>query len=181
MITRGTPSHSELGEDISVHHQPDGPAFDIVLIVHVGCVVVSLVTLVAGVTTASRLRTVLRGTTALPDAVARYFRPGVNWAGRSVYGIPVFGFLLLALSHGAYSLHDGWVVAGLIILVGVVVVAEGRLWPAERRLQVGVVPLLQGGVPAGEEVLRDTRAMVMSGSLALVLVVLGSALMVAQP
>jgi len=181
MITYGTPSRNELGEDISVHHQPDGPAFDIVLIVHVGCVVVSLVTLVASVTTASRLRTVLGGATALPDAVARYFRPGLNWAGRSVYGVPVFGFLLLALSHGAYSLHDGWVVAGLIILVGVVVVAEGLLWPAERRLQVAVAPLRQGGVPAGEEVLRDTTTMVVSGSLALVLVALGSALMVAQP
>jgi hypothetical protein len=93
----------------------------------------------------------------------------------------VFGFLLLALSHGAYSLHDGWVMAGLIILVGVVLIAEGLLWPAERRLQVAVAPLRQGGVLAGTEVLRDTRAMVVSGSLALVLVVLGSALMVAQP
>jgi len=181
MITCRTPSRNELGEDISVHHQPDGPAFDIVLIVHVGCVVVSLATLVASVTTASRLRTVLRGGAALPDAVARYFRPGVNWAGRSVYGIPVFGFLLLALSHGKYSLHDGWVMAGLIILVGVVLIAEGLLWPAERRLQVTVAPLRQGGVPTGEEILRDTRAMVVSGSLALVLIVLGSALMVAQP
>ena len=30
-----------------VHHQPDGPAFDVVLILHVGCVVVGLATLVA--------------------------------------------------------------------------------------------------------------------------------------
>ena len=66
MTTRRTRSRSELGEDISVHHQPVGPAFDIVLIVHVGCVVVSLVTLVASVTTASRLRTGLRGGTAQP-------------------------------------------------------------------------------------------------------------------
>jgi len=85
----------------------------------------------------------------LPDAVARLLPPGVNWAGRSVYGIPVFGFLLLALSHGAYSLHDGWVMAGLIILVGVVLIAEGQLWPAERRLQVTVAPLRPGRCPHG--------------------------------
>jgi hypothetical protein len=181
MITRRTPTAGELGEDVAVHHQPDGPAFDIVLIVHVGCVVVGLVTLVAGATTASQLRTVLRRGSAFPDAVARYFRPGVNWAGRSVYGIPVFGFVLLALSHGAYSLHDGWVMAGLFILVLVVVVAESLLWPAERRLQVSLPALRQGGVAVGEDVLRDTKTMVWSASSGLVLLLLGSALMVAQP
>jgi hypothetical protein len=164
-----------------VHHQPDGPAFDIVLIAHVGCVVATLATLVAGATTASRLRTVLRGGAALPDAVVRYFRPGVNWVGRSMYGIPVFGFLLLALSHGAYSLHDGWVVAGLSILVGMVLVGEGVLWPAERRLQGSLPPLRHSGVPAGQDVPRDARTMALSASLVLFLLLLGSALMVAQP
>jgi hypothetical protein len=164
-----------------VHHQPNSPAFDIVLIAHVACVVVSLVTLVASAVTASRLRTVLGGGGALPEAQARYFRPGVNWAGRSLYGIPVFGFLLLALSHGAYSLRDGWVSSGLFIFVVMVLLAEGVLWPAERRLQVSLVPLRQGGTPAGEEVHRSARAMVLSATVALVLLVLGSVLMVAQP
>jgi uncharacterized membrane protein len=163
-----------------MHHQPDGPAFDIVLIIHVGCVVVSLVTLVAGATTAARLRRLLSAGESLPEAVARYFRPGVNWAGRSVYGIPVFGFLLIALGHGAYSLRDGWILGGLAILVAMVFLAEGTLWPAERRLQVSLVPVHAGGAP-GEEVQRDARAMMLSAELALVLVVLGSALMIAQP
>jgi hypothetical protein len=164
-----------------VHHQPNSPGFDVVLIAHVACVVVSVATLVASAVTASRLRTVLGGGGVLPDALARYFRPGVNWAGRSLYGIPVFGFLLLALSHGAYSLRDGWVLSGLFIFVVMVLLAEGVLWPAERRLQVSLVPLQQGGVRAGEEVGRDARAMVLSAAGALVLLVLGSVLMVAQP
>jgi hypothetical protein len=170
-----------MGEDVRVHHQPDGPAFDIVLVVHVGCVVVSLVTLVASLSTAVRLRRLLGAAEPFPGAVARYFNPGVNWAGRSVYGIPVFGFVLLALSHGAYSLRDGWVSAGLAILVGMVLLAEGSLWPAERRLQVSLVSLRPGGAPAGESVLRDTKAMALSSALALVLLVVGSVLMVAQP
>ena len=127
-------------EDVGVHHQPNSPGFDVVLIVHVACVVVSLVTLVASAVTASRLRTVVAGGGSLPEALARYFRPGVNWAGRSLYGIPVFGFVLLALSHGAYSLSDGWVLGGLFIFVVMVLLAEGVLWPAERRLQVSLVP-----------------------------------------
>jgi hypothetical protein len=174
-----------LGEDVAVHHQPNGPAFDIVLILHVGCVFVSLVTLVTSATTAARLRRLLREGAPLPEAVARYFTPGVNWAGRSVYGIPVFGFALLALSHGAYSLRDGWIMAGLAILVGMVVVAEGTVWPAERRLQESLVPLREGigeAVPApGGPVQRDARAVVISAGLALALLVLGSVLMVAQP
>jgi lysylphosphatidylglycerol synthetase-like protein (DUF2156 family) len=174
-----------LGEDVAVHHQPNGPAFDIVLILHVGCVVVSLVTLVTSATTAARLRRHLRGGAPLPEAVGRYFTPGVNWAGRSVYGIPVFGFALLALSHGAYSLRDGWIMAGLAILVGMVVVAEGTLWPAERRLQESVTPWREWtgeGAPAPDgPVMRDGRAVVISAMVTLALLVLGSALMIAQP
>jgi lysylphosphatidylglycerol synthetase-like protein (DUF2156 family) len=170
-----------MGEDVRVHHQPNGPAFDIVLIVHVGCVVVSLVTLVASLSTSVRLRRLLGTAEPFPDAVARYFKPGVNWAGRSVYGIPVFGFLLLALSHGAYSLRDGWITAGLVILVAMVVLAEGTLWPAERRLQVSLISLRPGGSPAAESVRRDAKAMALAAGLSLVLLVVGSALMVAQP
>jgi hypothetical protein len=164
-----------------VHHQPDGPAFDIVLILHVGCVVVGLVTLVASTATATRLRQLLQSSAPFPNAVARYFRPGVNWAGRSVYGIPLFGFLLLALSQGAFSLGEGWITAGLTIFVGVVVVTEGSLWPAERRLQVSLATLREGDAPAGDSALHDAGVMARAASVALLLLVAGSVLMVAQP
>jgi uncharacterized membrane protein len=169
-----------MGEDVGVHHQPDGPAFDIVLILHVGCVVVGLTTTVAGAVNTARLRTLLRTATPLPDALRRYFRPGVNWAGRTVYGIPIFGFGLLALSHGAYGPRDGWVVGGLTIFVGVVLIAEGVLWPAERRLQVSLAAA-PGGAPAEESVQRDARAMMVAATATVALLVAGSALMVVQP
>jgi hypothetical protein len=164
-----------------VHHQPNGPAFDVVLLLHVGCVVVTLVTLVAGIATATRVRTLLHASAPFPEPVVRYFRPGVNWAGRSIYGVPLFGFGLLALSHGAYSLRDGWVTAGLVIIVGAVLVTEYALWPAERRLQVSLVPLQGGATPAAEAVVRDAKVMAWSATVALLLLVAGSVLMVAQP
>jgi hypothetical protein len=164
-----------------VHHQPDGPAFDVVLILHVGCVVVGLTTTVASALTAARLRTLLRTAAPFPDALRRYFRPGVNWAGRTIYGIPVFGFGLLALSHGAYALRDGWVTGGLTVFVGVVLIAEGVLWPAERRLQVSLVAVSGGGAPAGESAQRDATTMVVAAAVILVLLVAGTALMLAQP
>jgi uncharacterized membrane protein len=165
-----------------VHHQPDGPAFDLVLLLHVGCVVVGLVTLVASAAAAGRLRALLRQPDdPLPETVARYFRPGVNWAGRAVYGIPVFGFVLLALSHGAYALRDGWVMSGLLVFVVVVLVAEGLLWPAERRLQVVLAPRLAGGAAVDPSAGRDARLMAQSSLAAIALLVIGSALMVVQP
>lgn len=164
-----------------VHHQPDGAAFDIVLILHVGCVVAGLATLIASTATATRLRRLLADAAPFPDAVVRYFRPGINWAGRAVYGVPVFGFALLALSHGAYSLRDGWVTGGLAIFVGVILLAEGTLWPAERRLQVTLVAFSAGGIPVDPSVGRDATAMVRASVAALVLLVSGSVLMLVQP
>jgi hypothetical protein len=176
-----------------VHAQPQGPAFDIVLLLHVGCVVAGLATVVTSAATAARLRRLLRAGSALPVAVVRYFRPGVNWAGRLVYGIPIFGFALLAMSHGAYALTDGWVASGLAVFVVVVALAEGVLWPAERRIQASVgsgsasasapgdgpeAEPEAGGAPT---VLRDSQLMVWSGAVALVLLLVGTVLMVAQP
>ena len=162
-----------------MHQQPDGPAFDVVLILHVGCVVVGLTTTVVGAVNAARLRTLLRTATPLPDTVRRYFRPGVNWVGRSIYGIPIFGFALLGLSHGAYGLGDGWVLGGLAIFVGVVLLAEGALWPAERRLQVSLAAADDAG--AEESVGREATAMMVAAIVTLALLVAGSALMLVQP
>lgn len=164
-----------------VHHQPDGPAFDIVLLLHVGCVVAGLATMVTSAATATRLRKLLAAPGPFPEAVVRYFRPGVNWAGRIIWGIPVFGFILLAISGGAYALRDGWVMAGLFIFVVVVLVAEGSLWPAERRLQVSLAAHTGGETTSTPEVAHDARVMAWSASAALVLLIAGSVLMVAQP
>jgi uncharacterized membrane protein len=164
-----------------VHGQPQGPAFDIVLLLHVACVVVGMATLVASAATATRMRKLLPAAAPLPEAVARYFRPGVNWAGRAIYGIPVLGFVLLAMSKGSYALGDGWVMSGLVAFVVVVLLAEGALWPAERRLQASLVPYGDGGTAAEHSVLRDVKVMATSSSLALALLVAGTVVMVAQP
>src|ERR1700722_12694424 len=119
-------------------HQPDGAAFDIVLLLHVGCVVVGLVTTGTAAATATRLRRLLGSPVPLPEPLRRYFRPGVNWAGRTVYGIPVFGFALIGMSRGAYALGQAWVFGGLAIFAALALVGEGTLWPTEQRLQVAL-------------------------------------------
>ena len=59
------------------------------------------------------------------DGVRRYFRPGVNWAGRALYGVPVFGFALIQASQGAFSPGDGFVVVGLWCGSCAALLAEG--------------------------------------------------------
>ncbi len=166
-----------------MHHQPDGAAFDVVLLLHVGCVVVGLVTTLTAATTAGRLRRLLRSPAPLPETLRRYFRPGVNWAGRFVYGIPVFGFALLAMSQGAYALADGWILAGLGIFAAVALLSEGVLWPAERRLQAAVAAAeaATGALPATGVMHRDATVMARAGGAALVLLLAGIVVMVAQP
>jgi Predicted integral membrane protein (DUF2269) len=164
-----------------MHHQPDGAAFDIVLLLHVACVVAGLVTTATAAATASRLRRLLGSPLPLPEPLRRYFRPGFNWAGRTLYGIPVFGFSLLAMSDGAYALGQGWVLGGLAVFATVVLVGEGVLWPAEQRLQAALEH--GGSAPAASHhsVDRDATAMTRAAVAVLVLLVAGTVLMVAQP
>jgi hypothetical protein len=70
---------------------------------------------------------------------------------------------------------------GLGIFVTVVLLGEGVLWPAERRLQVALAASGPGVLPDGDPVRRDARVMALSATTALVLLVAGSVLMVAQP
>jgi hypothetical protein len=170
----------------AMHHQPAGAAFDIVLLLHVGCVVVGIVTTATAAATASRLRRLLEASLPLPEPLRRYFRPGTNWAGRTIYGIPVFGLALIAMSQGAYALGQGWVLGGLAIFAILAYLGEGVLWPAEQRLQAALAEKSHGGDEAGggdpgEIVARHATVVSRAAAVALVLLVAGTVLMIAQP
>jgi uncharacterized membrane protein len=171
-----------------MHQPPDGAAFDIVLLAHVACVVVGFVTSATSAATATRVRRLTAEGFPLPEPLRRYFRPGVNWAGRTVYGIPVFGAALIAMSQGAYALADAWILAGLALFVGLALVAEGVVWPAERRLQDLVAAA--GSDDAGPDeasaeararTAREATLMTRGAMVAMLLLLAGTVLMIAQP
>jgi hypothetical protein len=168
-----------------MHQQPQGAAFDVVLLLHVACVVTGIATTVTAAATATRLRRLLGAGSPLPEALRRYFRPGVNWAGRTVYGIPAFGFALLAMSHGADTVSDGWVLAGLVLFVALALVAEVVLWPAERRVQAALATAEGGGDGDlgghATPVAAGATTMVRAAGVALVLLIAGTVVMIAQP
>ena len=64
--------------------------------------------------------------------------------------------------------------------MAVALLAEGVLWPAERRVQAGLGPV--GSAPPDASATgRDATVMVRMGSAIVVLLLVATALMIAQP
>jgi uncharacterized membrane protein len=146
-------------------------AYDIVLLAHVLSVVVGF----GAVAVAGGYALSLRRSGPGSEAVRRYYRPGVNWAGRVLFLVPVFGFVLIGLSHHEWSLADGWITTGLLLWAVVAVAAELVLWPAERQLQSAVAA--GTGAQAGPLCLR-----VAATGLGVCLLLVGATVvMVAKP
>jgi hypothetical protein len=159
-----------------VHPVPTGAGYSVVLLLHVACAVVGFGAVVMTGVEAQRARQGPAGPRA--DGVLRYFRPGVNWAGRALYGVPVFGFVLIAASQGAFSSNDGFVVAGLGLWALATVVAEVVVWPGERRIQEA---LAAGWESSGGPSDADCRRLAGSAALLGAIFVVAFVLMVAQP
>jgi hypothetical protein len=166
----------------------NAPGFDLVLLAHVITAVVGLVAVVLAGVSALALRRALAQGGPLPEALGRYYRPGVNWAGRVLFLVPVLGVALLVMSDGQWSFADTWVSAGMAVWFIVAMVAETVLWPAERRLQ-GVVAAAGGGeggiaADAAGEPVDPARLCLQAGVVGLALgvaLVFAGVLMVAQP
>jgi hypothetical protein len=158
----------------SGRHQPTGAGFDLLLLGHVASAIVAFLSIVVSGVEAARL--LGRSGAVVPASLVRYYAPGVNWVARAIYGVPIFGFALLADSRGAFDLSDGWVLAGLFVWVGVAAIGECALWPAERRVQQA----LRG--PSDERCLRRQAVRICVVASGLAAALLGATVvMVAQP
>ena len=149
-----------------------GAGYDVVLLAHVLSALVGL----GAVAAAGGYALALMRSGPGSEAVRRYYRPGVNWAGRILFLVPVFGVALILMSHGGWSLSDGWIGTGLVLWAGVAVAGEMVLWPAERRLQLAV----GGSAPPTELRSPCLRVATTAGFMAVVLLV-ATVVMVAKP
>ncbi|MHB8220816.1 MAG: hypothetical protein ACYDHU_10945 [Acidimicrobiales bacterium] len=166
------------------HRSPTGAAFDIVLLLHVVAVVVGLGAVAASGIQAARLLSASRAgqdgpAPDVPASIREYFAPGVNWVGRVLYAVPVLGFALLELSHGAFGVDDAWVQAGLGLWVAAAVVAEWLHWPAERRIQNLLLGELSGD--GWTELRRACRSVCVTASGLAGLLLAAVVLMVSRP
>ena len=157
---------------------PTGALYSVLLVLHVAAAVVGYGALLVTGVQAARAR---RGP-AQPDAegVRRYFRPGINWAGRSLYAVPVLGFVLVADSRSAFSSGDAFVVVGLVLLAISVVVAEAVVWPAERRIQE-IVTERWGEERFRATLERDCTMVATASAVLTVLFVVAVVVMVGKP
>lgn len=155
-----------------VDTQGHDAAYDIVLLAHVLSALVGF----GAVAVAGGFAHVLGRSGPDPESVRRYYRPGVNWAGRVLFLVPVLGVGLVAMGHGEWSFSDGWILAGFVLWAAVGVGAEMALWPAERRLQEAV----RDGAPP-ESVRSRCRAVVAMAAAGDVVLVVAGVVMVAKP
>jgi len=167
---------------------PTGPGYDVVLLAHVACALIGLVTVVVSGIQAARLLGRGRGGAAAGAGLTRYFAPGVNWAGRTLYGVPLFGFALITMSRGSISTGDSWVLTGLVLWAVAAALAEGLLWPAERRIQAHLSPAAAEGAAGlgspdlrAPRLVRDARTVCASAAAVVVVVMVAFVVMVAQP
>jgi hypothetical protein len=146
--------------------------YDIVLLAHVLSVLVGF----GAVATAGGYALALGRSGGGSESIRRYYRPGVNWAGRVLFLVPILGIVLIAMSHGQWSFSDQWIGIGLTLWVVVAMIGELALWPAERRLQVAVRD------PTSVADLRSQclRVAGMSAGV-LVILIVASVVMVAKP
>jgi hypothetical protein len=159
---------------------PTGALYSVLLVAHVACAVVGFGTLVATGVQAGRAR---RGPHAGgAEGVRRYFQPGVNWAGRALYGVPVFGVALVGASSGAFTVGDGFVVAGLALWLLAALVAEFVVWPGERRVQAGLAGHWARDDDSGEAAFdRTCRRLVTAAGVLAVVFVAAVVIMVGKP
>lgn len=150
-----------------------GAAYDLVLLAHVLAAFVAFA--VVGVAGVSALQVRRPGEPS--SSLARYYRPGVNWVGRTLFLVPILGVVLIAMSHGAWSFSDHWITLGLVLWAAAACAAEMMLWPAERRLQQQVT-----GEPADHESRRTLSLQIAAISATLLVIfVVATVVMVSKP
>jgi hypothetical protein len=147
-------------------------AYDLVLLAHVLSALVGF----GAVGVAGGYALALRRSGPASEAVRRYYRPGVNWGGRIIMLVPVFGVALVLMSRGDYSFSDTWISIGIALWAVVAVAAEMVLWPAERDLQQAV----SDDAPPADLRAPCTRIVAIS-AVSVVVLVVATTVMVAQP
>ncbi len=129
------PGHAPAAQEM-LHARDAG--YDLLLLAHILSALIALGAVMAAGVFALSLRRSTGAGGPVGEALERYYRPGVNWAGRVLYLVPVLGLALMGLSHRDWTFADGWILGGLASWATIAVLAEAVLWPEERRLQ-GIV------------------------------------------
>jgi hypothetical protein len=152
-----------------------GAGYEVVVLAHVLAAVIGF----GAVAVSGAYALVLARRGPVGESVVRYYRPGVNWAGRILFLVPILGFVLIGMSHGpgGYGFSDGWVMIGLALWAVAALAAEMVLWPTERELQ----QLVAEGVWEGSAHRSMTLRVAWTSAALTVIFVAATVVMVAKP
>ena len=171
---------TSLGQDGMVQFlaSETSAGFDVALIVHVVSGAISVVVLAAAYASAMALGRRKAGEPWL-ESDRRFFRPGREVGGRSVYLVPVTGFVVLVLSGSEFSMADGFISIGMLLSLVVIALGELLVFPAIGRLRRLVSS--SDAAPSSEE-WRAELAKARWGIDGIILaLVIGAIVMVAKP
>ncbi len=114
--------------------------YDVLFVAHVAAGVVGFGAIGAA---GYEARSGLRAADPAHDlALRRFFRPGVDWAGRVIFLVPLLGLALL-FGGTRPDVSSAWPWIGLAIWLAAAGVATGGCWPAERAAQSAMARLVQ--------------------------------------
>lgn len=169
-----------MGQDgrVQVLASESSAGFDVALIVHVLSGAISLVVLAAAYASAAALGHRKAGE-AWQEGDRRFFRPGRELGGRSVYLVPVTGFVVVGLSGSEFSMGDGFVSIGMLLSLIAIALGELLVFPAIGRLR----RLVSGSeaAPSSDEWRSDLSKARWGIDGIILALVIGAIVMVAKP
>ena len=157
---------------------PSSKAYDLLLLVHGGVALVALVSIVASAVAARAVERTRSGEPWPPSAL-RFFSPGEEIAGRTIYLVPLTGIALIASSRGSVSASDAFVQIGIGIWILAAVVAEVAVFAPGSALRhlLASTPT----APADHSWRRPAVRLRWGVDLVALLFVVAAVIMVAQP
>lgn len=182
MVPRGNRCSRALcsGQDgavVTAASPPNSTVFDLVLLVHVGAAIVSLIVVIASWSAARSLRSVAPNV-QWPEAATRYFRPSPEVAGRALYAVPVTGFTLIGISHHSVSISEPFILIGLLAWMIAIAAAEHLIFATSHDL---ARLMREGPVPADDPWRALPKKVRLGADLVAVMLLLTTVVMVAQP
>jgi len=157
---------------------PSSKGYDLLLLVHVAVALVTMVAVISSSVAATSLRRAAPSG-PWPPGGARYFAPGRELAGRTLYLIPVTGASLIGISQGAASFGDGFVGIGIVLWLAIALIAERFVFAPAARLRRTIASSSVVPVEVGWR--HDAATLTWGVDTIVALLLVAAVVMVAQP
>ncbi len=110
--------------------------------------------------------------------VRRYFSPGLNWAERAVFIVPLLGIILLFEQKNGSVARSTWVITGVIIWVLATWISAFRIWPNEERIRRKFQDMEGEGVDVAGEIVEYAKKIQIPSLTVVILYIVAATIMI---